>query len=116
MVQDDVKIYMEKRLPSRLMKALYHLAQKYQKKGIKLFVFGSFAQLKDRKTSDLDLGVAWQKERSPQAFSELYADVLALPTIRKIDLVDTALIDEGFRTHIMGTAVFLAEETDVVHE
>lgn len=114
MEQDDVKAYLEKQLPSRLVKELYRLAQKYQKKGAKLFVFGSFAQLKNRKTSDLDLGVIWQKERSSHTFSELYSEVLDLPTIRKIDLVDTALIDEAFKASIMQHAVFLANETDVM--
>ncbi|HEX6981847.1 MAG TPA: nucleotidyltransferase domain-containing protein [Balneolaceae bacterium] len=113
-MENGAKKYIEQRLPQRLMDELYGLAEKYRYEGVKLFVFGSFAKLDDRQTSDLDLGVAWIKERSPIVFSKLYRDVMDLPTIRKIDLIDVESVDESFRNHIMKDAVFLSEEKEAV--
>jgi predicted nucleotidyltransferase len=113
MQQAETKAYIEKRLPARLMKKLYSLARKYDKKGAQVFIFGSFASSTDRKTSDLDLGVTWSKKRSARIFSEIYQDIQKLPTIRKIDLVDMELVDEVFKIKAMKRAVFLLDKQEV---
>ena len=110
MQQTDVKIHIEQRLPARLIKALYKLAEKYEARGVNLFIFGSFARSKDRSTSDLDIGISWQKKRMPRVFTELYRDVQALPTIRKIDLVDMAQVDEAFKREAMKESIFLSNK------
>jgi predicted nucleotidyltransferase len=84
-------------LPPRLLGALQGLAKAYRQQGVDLFIFGSFARGDARKTSDLDLGVIWRSERSERTFSRLYDDVQALPTIRKIDLVDFSQASPSFR-------------------
>ncbi|MDQ3461331.1 MAG: nucleotidyltransferase domain-containing protein [Deinococcota bacterium] len=84
-------------LPPRLLEALQGLARAYRQQGADLFVFGSFARGDARRTSDLDLGVEWRGEPSKRTFSRLYDDVQALPTIRKIDLVDFSQASPGFR-------------------
>lgn len=106
----QVREHIEQRLPGRLMEALYNLARTYQEKGVRLFIFGSFARSQDRPASDLDLGVLWTKERSPRIFSELYRDVQELPTIRKIDLVDMELVDRAFKDKALQEAVMLLKE------
>jgi len=107
------KNYLEERLPERVIKKLYKLAQKYADRGIQLFVFGSFANASDRKTSDLDIGVLWTNERSSKAFSELYSDILELPTIRKIDLVDMQQVDKFFKRKIMSKKIILLDEAGI---
>ena len=85
-------------LSPRLLGALRDLAQAYRPQGVELFVFGSFARGDARKTSDLDLGVQWHGERSERTFARLYQAVQALPTIRKIDLVDFSQVSPDFRS------------------
>lgn len=99
-------------LPARLLRELQKLARKYQKEGVSLFVFGSFARGDQRQTSDLDLGVEWHGERNPKAFLRLYWDVQELPTVRKIDLVDFEQTDADFRRVAEADKAYLYERRD----
>lgn len=94
-------------LPSRLLRELQRLAQKYQKKGLSLFVFGSFARGDQHPTSDLDLGVEWQHKHDPKVFLRLYWEVQELPTVRQIDLVDFEQTDTQFKQVAMADKICL---------
>ena len=95
-------------LPPRVVEALFRLGGKYREKGVRLFVFGSVASGGSRLGSDLDLGILWKVEPSKSILAELYDDVLELPTIRKIDLVDMSRVDPGFRNQVLSVdPVFL---------
>lgn len=107
MMQKNVKTINKSYLPARLMKALEEVAEKYDRKGLILFIFGSFARSKQRKTSDLDIGVLWKSVRNPKMFTELYQDIQQLPTIRKIDLVDMHQVDKDFRKKAVEEGVML---------
>lgn len=96
----DTKIQLSRQLPDRLVNELYRIADKYQKKGVRLFIFGSFANATNRTTSDLDIGVLWQGKRSSRIFRNLYNDIHDLPTIRKIDLVDMDQVDKAFKNKV----------------
>jgi predicted nucleotidyltransferase len=103
-------------LPSRLLRDLHQLAQKYQKEGLKLFIFGSFARGNPHSTSDLDLGVEWRGKRNPAAFLRLYWEVQALPTIRPIELVDFAQTGSSFRRIAESDKIYLSEMEDQQNE
>jgi predicted nucleotidyltransferase len=96
-------------LPQRVRQALIDLARQYQAEGAKLFVFGSFARSEAHPTSDLDIGVEWQEERQAEVFRQLYRDIQALPTIRPVDLVDFALVDQIFAQNVGADKIYLAE-------
>jgi predicted nucleotidyltransferase len=83
-------------LPLKLRRSLRQVAQKYHRLGLDLFVFGSFARGNPRPNSDLDLGVTWRGQPDPRLFTQLYWELQAMPTIRKIDLVDFARAAPGF--------------------
>lgn len=110
MIKSAVKKHIEKELPDRLVNELFDLSRKYADRGARLFIFGSFARSRNKKTSDLDLGVIWTKERSSRTFTELYRDVQNLSTIRKIDLVDMSLVEESFKNKAINEAFFLNKE------
>ena len=99
-------------LAARLLRDLRELARKYQDEGLDMFVFGSFARGDQRPTSDLDLGVEWRDEHSPETFLRLYWDVQELPTIRRIDLVDFEQIDSDFRRMATSYRIYLSERSD----
>lgn len=84
-------------LPPRLRSRLKALGQKYQARGVDLFLFGSFARTDWRENSDLDLGLEWRRPNSQELFRELCKDVDDLPTIRKVDLVDFSKASQGWR-------------------
>jgi predicted nucleotidyltransferase len=108
----NTNLELKKRLPSRFIDELLRLGEKYQKKGAQLFVFGSFATASNRQTSDLDLGVLWKGKRKNHIFTSLYSEIQALPTIRKIDLVDMEQVDNDFKKKVLESGIiFLNEES-----
>ena len=94
-------------LPPQLLDKLQQLAQKYYAEGLDLFVFGSFARGDQKPTSDLDLGVEWHGKPKPEIFLKLYWDIQALPTIRKIELVDFDQTDLNFRQIAASAKIYL---------
>jgi len=94
-------------LPSPVLKGLRRLAAESSARGIRLFLFGSFARGDARPTSDLDLGYEMQGGVQPVNRRWLFDAVDALPTIRPIDLVDFASVSPAFRN------IALSEQRDL---
>jgi predicted nucleotidyltransferase len=94
-------------LPSPVLEGLRRLAAESSARGIRLFLFGSFARGDARPTSDLDLGYEMQGGVQPVNRRWLFDAVDALPTIRPIDLVDFASVSPAFRN------IALSEQRDL---
>jgi predicted nucleotidyltransferase len=94
-------------LPSPVLEGLRRLAAESSARGIRLFLFGSFARGDARPTSDLDLGYEMQGGIQPVNRRWLFDAVDALPTIRPIDLVDFASVSPAFRN------IALSEQRDL---
>jgi predicted nucleotidyltransferase len=103
----NIESTLKKELPAHVVNELIHVADKYQKKGIILFLFGSFAAASNwhRHTSDLDIGLLWKSERKPHLFTQLYTEIQDLPTIRKIDLVDMEQVDKDFKNEVLASEI-----------
>lgn len=99
-------------LPPRLVRRLRELSRKYRAEGLSLFIFGSFAQSRQRPTSDLDLGVEWREEPRPEVFLRLYWDVQELPTVRRMDLVDFSQTSSEFSRVAGENRIYLTGEGD----
>ncbi|MSR41491.1 MAG: hypothetical protein EXS10_06270 [Phycisphaerales bacterium] len=67
---------------------LNELADAVRARGAELFVFGSFATGRQRKTSDCDIGIRWMGARNLVVLAEVSDQLDALPTLRTFDLVD----------------------------
>lgn len=94
-------------LPSPVLAGLRRLAVEASARGIRLFLFGSFARGDARPNSDLDLGYEMRGGIQPANRTWLLDAVDALPTIRPIDLVDFAGVSPAFRN------VALADQRDL---
>ena len=99
--------YLRERLPARVIDALEKTALKYSKKGAVLFVFASFSTGTDKHNSDIDIGVMWQVEPSRDTFVRINEDILLVPTIRKIDVVDMSCAGEQFKFNAIRSPIFL---------
>ena len=84
-------------LPQLVRASLHSLAKETGAIGGKLFVFGSFARGDARPTSDLDIGFS-VPQADDQARQMLAERILALPTIRPVDLVDFDRLEPEFRS------------------
>lgn len=107
MPRSTSKIQIEDQLPRRLVDALYIIADKYRGRGIRLFIFGSFATSQNRSNSDLDIGIEWKGERSEDLYRQIRSDIWDLPTVRKIDLVDLNRVSEKFAEETRKHRVYL---------
>lgn len=106
-LSDSVDVIFKRSLPERLRQQLHELAGKYRKKGMHLFIFGSFARADQRTTSDLDLGIEWERKRSEKLFTQPYNEIQELPTIRKIDLVDFEKAEKKFKDTALKDKIYL---------
>lgn len=84
-------------LPEVVSGAILELGEQFHGRGLRLFLFGSWAEGTARATSDLDIGIEWVDERDSVIYHELASVLEGLPTIRKVDLVDFSYVDETFR-------------------
>jgi predicted nucleotidyltransferase len=109
----STEVELKKRLPVRVVNSLLQIGERYQKKGIQLFIFGSFADSTNRQTSDLDIGVLWDDGRQARTFTSLYSDIQDLPTVRKIDLVDMEQVSEAFKKKVLASEVLFLSKRPI---
>lgn len=87
-------------LPVGVQDALSDLAKRWASRGIIVSMFGSFARGTGRRDSDIDLAIEWGVERNERLWQEFLNDIDALPTVRKIDVVDLHTADRAFSESI----------------
>jgi predicted nucleotidyltransferase len=63
----------------------------------KLVLFGSWAKGNALPESDLDIGILDTGKIPFPLYTQMRAEIDAIPTLRKIDLVDLNNVDENFR-------------------
>ncbi len=95
-------------LDPQVWNALRDVAAEFASRGIRLFLFGSFASGEQRPGSDLDLGFTASERTSPQSVESLREAIDALPTIRRIDLVDFRRTDPAFARVALRSTMELA--------
>jgi uncharacterized protein len=69
--------------------------------GYSTVLFGSWARGTARPTSDIDIGILGERPVPNEQMLKIRAQVDAIPTLRKIEVVDLQTTDERFREHAM---------------
>jgi predicted nucleotidyltransferase len=87
--------------------ALLGVASAFARRGIRLFLFGSFASGEQRLGSDLDLGFRAERPIDDEVVDDLRDALDALPTIRRIDLVDFDRADPEFAAVALRSVIAL---------
>ena len=77
--------------------------------GAQAFVFGSRAHGRARRYSDLDLALAWDRPFGLDLLGQIAEALSESDLPYKVDIVDLASVDPGFRARIMAEAVLVAE-------
>lgn len=67
----------------------------------KVFLFGSWAKDTAEPGSDVDLAVLGPKAVDEMLLLRLQGEIAAIPTLRRIDLVDLNRTDERFRQEVL---------------
>lgn len=76
-----------------------HLSDDY-----KILLFGSWAQGDALETSDIDVGILGKTEVPWDSMAQILREVDAIPTLRKIDIVDFNLVEINFRENALKCA------------
>lgn len=63
-----------------------------------VLLFGSWAKGQAEPTSDLDIGLLAKNPLPFETLTQIRGEISAIPTLRKIDLVDLNAVDKTFRT------------------
>jgi len=86
-------------LPQKLLEELEQVVHSFQKQGVNLILFGSFAEGKGRVHSDLDL--AYDGENlDPELVHIMHQKIENLHTVRSVDLVDLQRVDAAVAEEI----------------
>lgn len=80
-----------------LIKEIVEIVRKRAPEGTDVFLFGSWADGTAQKTSDLDIGLMAKEALSSFVMTQIINEVNALPTLRKIDIVDLNSVGDRFK-------------------
>jgi predicted nucleotidyltransferase len=67
----------------------------------KLFLFGSWAKATAEPASDIDIAVLGPQALDDMLLLRLRKEIAAIPTLRRVDLVDLNRADERFRQEVL---------------
>jgi predicted nucleotidyltransferase len=87
-------------LESQYLKMVKNILQKNLSREAKVFVFGSRANNKAKKFSDLDLAISTPREISLTVFANLRSSFEESDLPYKVDIIDLNAIDQSFRKNI----------------
>jgi uncharacterized protein len=87
--------------PEEAIQSVREILSRELPSGYKPVLFGSWAKGTARSTSDIDIGIVGDHPVPNDRMVEIRAKVEAIPTLRKIEVVDLQTTDERFREHAM---------------
>ena len=70
-------------------------------KGLRMYLFGSWAQNRATSVSDLDVALDTGKPIGPAVMQKIADALDELPTLRKTDLVDLQAVGQEFRKRVL---------------
>ena len=70
----------------------------------KVFLFGSWAKGNAESTSDIDIGILGEEPVDSLVLMRIKGETEAIPTLRKVDIVDLKTVDEIFRKNVLSYA------------
>lgn len=85
------------------------IIKKYLGEEYRVYLFGSWAKGNALETSDIDVGILGNKKVSWSMMTKINEEIRAIPTLRKIDVVDLLASDERFKQSVLKSAKELDE-------
>ena len=69
--------------------------------GLRIFLFGSWAEGRALAVSDLDIGLDAGEAKASAPVARILDWLAVLPTLRKIDLIDVRSVNQEFRGRVL---------------
>lgn len=102
-VSGEVILNTKKKEIAPLLEEILGVLRRYLEKGrYRIFLYGSWASLQARPTSDLDIAVLGSKPIDDMIFLKIKEELDNLPTLRTVDIVDLGRAEKVFRDNVLG--------------
>lgn len=98
---------------SYIIKEVFRIIRRYLSDEYKVFVFGSWATGSALPTSDVDIGILGNQPVPWEIMHRIRGEVEAIPTLRRIDVVDLNAKEPTFTENILRTAILVENERDI---
>jgi predicted nucleotidyltransferase len=96
-------------LEPRYLEMVRQILKKNLPQDVKVFVFGSRANKKAKKFSDLDLAIDAPQRISLTTFANLRSDFEESDVPYKVDIIDFNTIDEDFKKNIAHDLIVISD-------
>ena len=88
-----------------ILREILKIIRRYlPEKDFKIFLFGSWAKESAEPTSDIDIGILGKESVEGLVLIRIKCEIEAIPTLRKIDVVDLKAVDDKFREGVLSYA------------
>ena len=88
-----------------ILREILKIIRRYlPEKDFKIFLFGSLAKESAEPTSDIDIGILGKESVEGLVLIRIKGEIEAIPTLRKIDVVDLKAVDDKFREGVLSYA------------
>jgi len=98
---ETIQITKEKEITPLIEEILAVLRRQLKKNHYRVFLFGSWASLNARTTSDIDIAILGTAPINDITFLNIREEIDNLPTLRGIDIVDLSKADKEFRDAVL---------------
>lgn len=96
-----------------IIKEVYEIIRRRLSDDYKVYLFGSWAKGDAYPTSDVDIGILGKEAVSWEIMQRIRGEVEAIPTLRRIDVVDLNAKETSFKDSILRTAILVDNERDI---
>lgn len=93
-----------------ILRQTVEIIRKYLGEEYRIYLFGSWSKGNALDTSDLDIGILGKKKVPWSIMTKINEEIRAIPTLRKLDVVDLATSDERFKKAALESAKELDKE------
>ena len=87
-----------------IIKEAVSVIRRYVPEEYKIFLFGSQAEKKAASGFDIDIGIFGPEKIPQRTFRRIKNEIDAIPTLRKIDVVDFNAVDKEFKENALSKA------------
>lgn len=91
----------------KIVEEVEKIVRNYLPEDYKILIFGSWAQDKALKGSDIDIGILGKEKAPWSSMTKISQAVEKIPTLRSIDIVDLNAVEENFKNKVLEYAKVL---------
>lgn len=96
-----------------IIREVYGIIRRRLSDEYKVYLFGSWARGDAQPTSDVDIGILGKDPIPWEIMYRIRGEVEAIPTLRRIDVVDLNAKETSFKESVLRAAILIDNERDI---